>query len=52
MGWETDIVLTWSVHRTTTVMAGCGQLFGGAVFTGTPNDQDVQWGFVQIQLSY
>jgi hypothetical protein len=52
VGWETDIVLTWSVHRTTTVMTGYGQLFGGAVFTGEPNGQDVQWGFVQIQFAY
>jgi len=52
LGWETDLVLTYALHRSLTLMAGYGQLFGGGVFTGDPNGQDVQWGFAQLQLSY
>lgn len=52
VGWETDIVLHYAVHRTTTLMVGYGQLFGGGVFGGTPNNGDTQWGFAQIQFAY
>ena len=52
IGWEIDLVASYKLHSTTTISAGYSQLFGGAIFAGTPNDQNGQWAFVQLHFAY
>jgi hypothetical protein len=52
VGWELDIVLTYTLTKQISLSGGYGQLFGGAVFAVQPNHGDVQWGFLQLSLSY
>jgi hypothetical protein len=62
VGQEIDFVVNYQVNKHLSLMAGVAHLFGGGVFSRNPNlpndgipdfeDEDVNWAFFQVALSY
>jgi hypothetical protein len=54
VGQEIDFVVNYKVNKHLGLMAGVAHLFGGGVLSRNPafSDDDVNWAFFQVALSY
>ncbi len=51
VGQEIDAIVSYRVHRTTSVAVGYSRHFGGGVFDPLSH-KDTDWGFVQLRFAY
>ena len=54
VGQEIDFVVNYKVNEHLGLMGGVAHLFGGGVFSRNPTypDEDANWAFIQVALSY
>ena len=54
VGQEIDFVVNYKLNKNLGLMAGVAHLFGGNVLSRNPalSDDDVNWAFFQVALSY